>query len=41
MTEYLEIAGIMLLAVFGFAVWAPLCLLVVGAACLAIARAGR
>lgn len=37
-TDVLDVAGVCLLALFAFAVWPPLCLLVVGVAALLISR---
>lgn len=36
MTDYLDILGVFLLALFAFAVWPPACLLVMGVAALLI-----
>lgn len=38
-TDVLDLSGLCLLALFGFAVWPPLCLLVFGAGMLLASRA--
>lgn len=34
LTDYLDICGVALVTLFAFSIWPPLCLLVVGLACL-------
>ena len=41
MTTYLDLLGVMCLALFAFSVWPPACLLVIGVAALLISWVAR